>query len=492
MKHLRKPLLTLTMLSTLTSPVGMPTAWAETPAAASTEGLSLTVLLTEGTPLEAAVARVEAAGGTVVRRLGELGALEVHAQAPAAFVRAVVGSPEVASIGPTLQVTPEQLGLQTVQVPEPSTTPTPANDPAAYQWNIARVTRGGAAWAVHSGTHAVVACVVDSGLDLGHPDLVGNIVPGSRSFVPGFDVWDTQGHGTAVAGVIAANGRTRGVAPGVGLRAYRVFAPVPTPLSNTALAIRAAADDGCDVINMSFGLMHVRGQIYFVDPATGERIATGNEVPQMVMLQRALRYAINRGAVVVGGAGNDGIDLTNRHAVAEWVNQKLRAQGQPFEVEGSAVHVPGSLPGALTVSWAGGGWGTADRLVYGASWGHGIVDVAAPGGDLRPLYPEVLEPGAYKYLVLSTRPTYLPCGGLLKTLGLCGYGFGAGTSFGIPAVAGAAALVISEEYARTGKKPTPAQVVARLQQSSEDLGQPGYDAYFGHGMLDVLRALTLR
>jgi hypothetical protein len=68
----------------------MPTAWAKPPAAASTEGLSLTVLLPEGTPLEAAVARVEAAGGTVVSRLGEPRALEGHAQV-AVFSNVVVG-----------------------------------------------------------------------------------------------------------------------------------------------------------------------------------------------------------------------------------------------------------------------------------------------------------------------------------------------------------------------------------------------------------------
>lgn len=492
MKPLLKSLLTLSVALTFASPLGVRTARADTPAALSTDGLPLTVLLAEGTSFEAAVARVEGAGGTVVRRLEALGALEVQTATPVAFLRAVVGSPEIGSIGPSLRVTAEELGVQQAEASAELTDPTPPNDPAAYQWNIDRVTRGGAAWAVHTGTHDVVVCVLDSGIDLGHPDLVGNIVPGSRSFLPGLGVWDGQGHGTGVAGLIAANGRVRGVAPGVGIRAYRIFGPAPTELSTIALAIQTAADDGCDVINMSFGGMNVRGQIYFVDPATGERIAVGNEVPEIVMLQRALRYAVNSGAVVVGGAGNDGIDLTKRHAAAEWLTKKLQSQGQPFEIQGSALHTPGSLPGAITISWTGGGWGTADRLAKGASWGHGIVDLAAPGGDLGPLFPQVLEPNAYKYLVLSTRPTYLFCGGLLKTLGLCGYGFGAGTSFAIPAVSGAAALIISEEYARTGQKPTPAQVVTRLQQSAEDIGKPGYDEFFGHGMLDVYRALTSR
>jgi subtilisin family serine protease len=494
MKHLRTSFLALALTGALVPPAHLlPAAHAQTPA---TPGTAFTVVLASESVSDAALAAVSAAGGTVVRRHDALGALEVQAHDPAAFLRAIVRSAEVASVGPTLLATAQpMLAGSTAQLSSASptpTSPTPVNDPAAYMWNIDRVTRNGAAWSVHRGTHDVVACVVDSGIDLNHPDLVANIVPGSRSFVPGEGVEDHQGHGTLVAGIIAANGRIQGVAPGVGIRAYRIFSSQPTPTPTIAQAIRAAADDGCDVINMSFGEMNVRGQVYFVDPATGERISVGHQVADMVLMQRALLYAVNKGSVLIGGAGNDGIDLANRHAVAEWLNGVFQAQGQPFEVQGSAVHVPGSLPGALTVSWYGGGWGTADRLTTNASYGHGVVDLAAPGGDLGPLFPEVLEPGAYKYLVLGPRPTYLPCQGLVKTLGLCGYGFGAGTSMSIPAVSGVAALIISEEYARTGKKPTPAQVAVRLQQSAEDIGQPGYDAQSGRGMVDALRAMTLR
>jgi hypothetical protein len=54
-----------------------------------------------------------------------------------------------------------------------------------------------------------------------------------------------------------------------------------------------------------------------------------------------------------------------------------------------------------------------------------VVDLASPGGDLGPVPPPRLEPDFYKYLVLSTVPTYLPCVPLPKRLWLGGYGFAA-------------------------------------------------------------------
>jgi subtilisin family serine protease len=317
------------------------------------QGQTFTVVLAQARVPATALAAITAAGGTVVGRMDALGVLQVEAAQPAAFLRALHDSSEVASVGPAIRVKPHLWGLAAASSTG-GTTPTPANDPngpAAYQWNIAQVTQNGAAWSVHRGSHDVVVAVIDSGMDLGHPDLIGNIVPGSRSFVPGSDVWDEAGHGTHVAGIIAANGRLQGVAPGVGVRAYRVFgADGGGLLLWLTNAIQAAADDGADVINMSLGFPLIRGQITYVDPVTGERISLGNEVADIVALERAIRYAVSRNVVLVGGAGNDGIDLT---------------------------------------------------------------------------------------------------------------------------------------------KPSPSQVVSRLQQSADDVGKVGYDEVFGHGMLNVLRALTL-
>ncbi len=103
--------------------------------------------------------------------------------------------------------------------------------------------------------------VIDSGVALHHPDLR---LSGGRNTVTGEKPGDfgdngTEGHGTHVAGIIAGRGTAptgvRGVAPGVSLMSYRVFAAKGGGASNFAIAkaIDAAVADRCDVLNMSLG-----------------------------------------------------------------------------------------------------------------------------------------------------------------------------------------------------------------------------------------------
>lgn len=115
---------------------------------------------------------------------------------------------------------------------------------------------GNAADAVGTG---VTVAVVDTGV-ASHPDLV---IAGGANTVPGEDPGDFgdngKSHGTHVAGIIAARGRPptglRGVAPGVKLRAYRVFGKDQGSASSFAIAkaIDQAIADKCDLINMSLG-----------------------------------------------------------------------------------------------------------------------------------------------------------------------------------------------------------------------------------------------
>ena len=105
----------------------------------------------------------------------------------------------------------------------------------------------------------VTVGVVDTGV-ADHPDLV---IAGGANTVVGEDPADYgdngQGHGTHVAGIVAARGRPptgiRGVAPGVGLRSYRVFAQGSGQASSFAIAkaIDQAVADGCDLVNLSLG-----------------------------------------------------------------------------------------------------------------------------------------------------------------------------------------------------------------------------------------------
>lgn len=99
--------------------------------------------------------------------------------------------------------------------------------------------------------------VVDTGIATNHPNLV---VEGGRNTVPGENPADfgdngTGGHGSHCAGIIASRKAPLGVAPGVTLRAYRVFGKNEDGASNFAIAkaIDGAVEDGVDVLNMSLG-----------------------------------------------------------------------------------------------------------------------------------------------------------------------------------------------------------------------------------------------
>ncbi len=107
----------------------------------------------------------------------------------------------------------------------------------------------------------VVVGVIDSGVATNHKDLA---VQGGQNTVTGEDPKDfgdngTEGHGTHVAGIIAAAGTPpngiRGIAPGVTLRSYRVFGKGGDQAQNFSIAkaIDAAVADQCDLINMSLG-----------------------------------------------------------------------------------------------------------------------------------------------------------------------------------------------------------------------------------------------
>lgn len=461
--------------------------------ASAEQSLNFTVVLKSESISDSAMAAIEQAGGEVTSRIPEIGVVSVRTSKPTAFLKAMLNHKEIASIGPSLMVP-----LNLPEMDEPAnvgSSPADPANPADYTWGVDRVTSGGAAWGIHTGTKDVVVAVIDTGFDMEHPDLVGNIVPGSKTFVPGTtNAWDAHSHGTHVAGTIAANGLIKGVAPNVGLRAYRVFNTGGAQQIWITNAIVAAANDGSDVINMSLGGTRVVGQWYYTDPATGERIRLGGDAADMVAYNRAIRYAVNKGVTVVAAAGNDGYDLANKNQVTKWYNEYLHELGYTmYEVQGATFVVPASIPGVVTVSAHGGGFGTADRLAFYSNYGNGAINVSGPGGDYGPSYPNpgyTLDTDYYKYLVLSTTPRYLACNLPNRLFGTCGYGFKAGTSMATPHAAGVAALIISQEYARTGVKPTPAQVVTKLQQSAEDIGKVGYDPLYGHGLANAYRALV--
>lgn len=126
-----------------------------------------------------------------------------------------------------------------------------------------------AAWQTTRGSQSTVIAVIDSGIDFTHPDLANNewtnINPGSTGDLHGWDyttdtgvIKDEQGHGTAIAGIIAAQGNnaigTSGVMWRASLMSLRVLDNTGT--GNVADAVEAidyAVTHGADVINISWG-----------------------------------------------------------------------------------------------------------------------------------------------------------------------------------------------------------------------------------------------
>lgn len=131
--------------------------------------------------------------------------------------------------------------------------------------------------------------VIDTGIDYNHPDLFGfgpdGKVVGGYDYVDNDEEpMDTNGHGTEVAGIIAANGNLKGVAPKAKLIAYRVSSTGESVSSDFIVkAIHRAIEDQVDIINISLGVNKTNDE-----------------------LDNAVREAVKNGIVVVAAAGNNG------------------------------------------------------------------------------------------------------------------------------------------------------------------------------------------
>lgn len=168
------------------------------------------------------------------------------------------------------------------------------------QWHLDAVSAA-QAWPVSRGDGVTVA-VVDTGVDADHPDLAGQVLDGYDATDPGSPPDDENGHGTLVAGVIAAsagNGEGgRGTASEASILPVRVLdGDGRGRPADVADGIRWATDRGADVINLS--LVESSG-------STNDLLDGVGLVDRDV--EEAIREAHEAGAVVVGAAGNDGDD----------------------------------------------------------------------------------------------------------------------------------------------------------------------------------------
>lgn len=281
------------------------------------------------------------------------------------------------------------------------------------------------------GRHDVSIAVLDTGVDIDHPELAGRVAKrmdfvdlnglDTSGFVGDFlgldDVpQDEVGHGTHVSGIIAARGlkMDEGVAPDCSLMAVRVLATMTDGgrrvgagiVDNINAGIKWAVDQGADVINMSLGIRHAGGGLPHQD---------------------VIRYALAKGVTVVAASGNDG------------TNEK---------------YYPGALPGV----WAVGATDETGEVAGFTSYGARIGLVA---------------PGSHIYSSFADG----------------GYAVASGTSQAAPFVSGAVGLLKS--FARQfGARLSHGDLEAVFRHSCDRADGRLRSERAGYGQLNLADALT--
>lgn len=210
-------------------------------------------------------------------------------------------------------------------------------------WHIRRTgfpTAWRLAGARPSGQRPVRIGILDSGADLRHPMLQRLLGPGNNLLVRGEPPMDENGHGTHVAGVIAAAAGAwseGGSTPPIVLHPVKIFDQTGYgKIGDIVRALYWCADQGMDIVNLSFG----------TDLKTSQA------------LQRAIEDVEHEGLVLVGAAGNDGrqgsVDFPGRYPEVLAVSASTRSDRlAPFSSVGPEVDL--MAPGASVISLAPGG-----------------------------------------------------------------------------------------------------------------------------------------
>jgi subtilisin family serine protease len=225
----------------------------------------------------------------------------------------------------------------------------PGIDGQAYLFDINAPT----AWETTQGSPQVTVAILDSGVDLNHPDLVANIAsdglnikdcqPGDLQCAPAQDDDTLQSHGTHVAGIIGAVGNNAtgiaGINWTVTLLPVKVLSGGSGTVADVAEGIEAAVDAGADVVNASFG----------VSSSSSNGLCD------------AVDYAQSNGVMVAAAAGNKGESGTGRDIDA-------------------APEFPASCPNVNLISVTAYDGGAFNTDFF--NWGVTSVDLAAPGTDI--------------------------------------------------------------------------------------------------------------
>ncbi|MFZ5828342.1 MAG: S8 family serine peptidase [Bacillota bacterium] len=341
----------------LAQPVGQPGTGRKTVEAPAVPG----EYLIRFTPGLSAAGRAQIAEELGAQIIDQIKPLDAHLIAFPAL-KAKHNSQERARILAALKENPNVLYVEPNFIYQAVGTP---NDPGVtQQWAWGKI-QAYAAWDVAQGSSSTVIAIVDTGIQLNHPDLDAKIVPG-YDFVSGdSQADDGHGHGTHVGGSAAAetNNATggAGTCPGCSLMPVRVLDNNGSgTLANVANGITWAADRGAKVINLSLGA------------STGA-----------TTLENAINYAWNRGAFLACAAGNSNTSspsypayYENCFAVASTNSSDARSY---FSNYGNWVEA--AAPGeGIYSTWLNGGYHTISGTSMATPHVAGLAGLLASQG----------------------------------------------------------------------------------------------------------------
>ena len=317
-----------------------------------------------------------------------------------------------------------------VSPPPPTITP-PSATSAEYTRNYALGTINASAAYNAGGTGAgVTVAVIDSGVDSTQPDLVGAVSTDSTDIISSRNTpIGTDTHATFVAGVLASRFNGFGTI-GVAYQSSILSVRADTP--GTCSATAANGDSGCtfDSNNLAAGIDYA--------VAHGAKIinlSLGGDGTQGSAFENAMSRAVAAGAVFAIAAGNE-------------------SKANP------------DYPAFYAI----------DRRYVGS-----IIAVGATQADGRTLSTYSNKAGS-----VASEFVVAPGDDLISNCTSGGSCFkGSGTSFATPVVSGALALLLQAFPNLSGK-----QAIALLIQTADDLGDPGVDAVYGNGIIDLQKAFA--
>jgi hypothetical protein len=317
---------------------------------------------------------------------------------------------------------------------------------AAQQWYLQQ-DNAWTHWPVMPHLKAVRVAIIDSGIDASHPEFKGRIA-GGISYVKGSWRTDSCGHGTFIAGEIAANPSNGIGIAGIAFNATLLIAKVVqgdcgVSTSGEVKAIRWAVDHGARVINLSIGGVR--------DP---QDLDVDSYSPAE---EAAIEYAWSKGVLVVAAVGN-----STQAGTTPWPYADYPA-ALPHVLGVGAIRENGAVPD----------YSDRDKQ---------YVDIVAPGGPIFSTIPRNLIDASISG---CAHVAYSNCGPSEFRAGI-------GTSFAAPQVTAAAALMLGVDPSLT-----PAQIEWILERTATDSSPStgcqacpiGRDSLTGWGALDIAAAL---